>query len=121
MLLGKRSSGEQNGSGAIGNLQKRTHVQYKWRTEILADLLTCEALPAWVEPVFEKTGLSLLRLSTVTPSRMPSSSVTVISVSSPVLGSTTLVLTGTISSRKLPAFWALTAFWKDLAANSSCC
>lgn len=71
-------------------------------------------------PVLEKTGLSLLRLSLVVPARMPSSSVTVISRSSSVFGSVHLVRTGTISLLNLPAFWAASARWNDVAANASC-
>lgn len=81
---------------------------------------TCDALPAWVVPVLEKAGLSLDSDSAVTPSRMPSSAVTVRSFSSSVFGSVHLTLTGTISRWNWPAFCALTALANDSAAKRSC-
>jgi hypothetical protein len=73
-----------------------------------------------VLPVLENAGLSLLSDSLVTPSRIPSSCSTVTSCSSCVLGSTTLVRTGTISSLNLPEAWARAARWNDSAAKASC-
>lgn len=81
---------------------------------------TCEALPAWVLPVLVNAGLSLLRLSFVTPSRIPSSASIVTLFSSSVFGSTHLVRTGTISSLNLPEAWARAARCCDSAAKASC-
>ena len=76
----------------------------------------CEAVPAVIVPSFPKAGLSLARVSTVVPGRMPSSSVTV-SVSPPRWG----MGTPTISAANRPFLVASAARWWDMAANSSCC
>mmetsp|Transcript_33482 Transcript_33482/g.84841 ORF Transcript_33482/g.84841 Transcript_33482/m.84841 type:complete len:274 (-) Transcript_33482:550-1371(-) len=84
-----------------------------------APSVTWLLLPAVVVPSLRKTALSAPRLSTEASWRMPSSWEITTLVSAPVLGSTTLVRTGTISSLNLPAACAAAAFLCDLTANSS--
>lgn len=67
-----------------------------------------------------KAGLSLLSASAVVAPRTPSSASTTIGRVSFVLGSVTLVCTGTISSLNLPARAAAAAFLWELAAKASC-
>mmetsp|Transcript_5173 Transcript_5173/g.18074 ORF Transcript_5173/g.18074 Transcript_5173/m.18074 type:complete len:318 (+) Transcript_5173:16-969(+) len=86
-----------------------------------APSVICDALPGVVDPPFLNTAGSLARISGVMPSRMPSSSSRVTVCSSPVFLSLTLVVTGTISSRKRPAARAAAARACDRAAISSCC
>lgn len=80
---------------------------------------TWDELPAVVVPFFLNTALSAPSVSMVVLPRMPSSSLMVILVSAPVLGSTSLVATGTISSLNLPAARAAAAFLCERTANSS--
>mmetsp|Transcript_2528 Transcript_2528/g.6729 ORF Transcript_2528/g.6729 Transcript_2528/m.6729 type:complete len:322 (+) Transcript_2528:273-1238(+) len=78
------------------------------------------ALPGVVDPPFLKTVGSLARLSIVVLARMPSSALMVTAFSSPDLGSTILVWTGTISSLNLPAACAAAALRWLATANASC-
>lgn len=121
-LLRLGAAREEDSGGAVRDLSGGEQLRQRQveRLDGEQGRRTCDALPAWVLPVLENTGLSLERLSLVTPPRMPSSSVTVSSRSSSVFGSTHLVLTGTISALNLPAFWAASARWNDWAAKASC-
>lgn len=84
-----------------------------------ATFFTCDEFPAVVVPSFLKTVRSCPSDCTVTPGRIPSSSVTTMAFSSSVLGSTIFVLTGTISSRKRPEAWAAAARACERAASLS--
>mmetsp|Transcript_27290 Transcript_27290/g.67045 ORF Transcript_27290/g.67045 Transcript_27290/m.67045 type:complete len:272 (+) Transcript_27290:59-874(+) len=78
------------------------------------------ALPGVVDPPFLNTAGSLAKLSTVMPSRMPSSLSITTLVFSPVLGSLWKVCTGTIWESKRPLFCAAAARACDRAASVSC-
>mmetsp|Transcript_104991 Transcript_104991/g.302110 ORF Transcript_104991/g.302110 Transcript_104991/m.302110 type:complete len:337 (-) Transcript_104991:247-1257(-) len=79
------------------------------------------ALPAVVEPPSLKLAFSLAKDSIVTPSRGPSSFVTVTCLTSPVFLSLMNVVTGTISESNSPFFWAAIALACDSTAMRSCC
>eukprot|EP01085_Mycamoeba_gemmipara_P005345 Mycagemm_TRINITY_DN9029_c0_g1::TRINITY_DN9029_c0_g1_i1::g.5345::m.5345 type:complete len:158 gc:universal TRINITY_DN9029_c0_g1_i1:49-522(+) len=81
---------------------------------------TWEALPAVVEPSALKAGFNLASASGVVPARTPSSVSTDTFFSSPVLGSLTFTVMGTISSLNLPALMALSAKSCERAAKASC-
>lgn len=80
--------------------------------------MTCDALPAVVDPSFLKAGLSLESDSKVVSFLIPSSFVIVTSRSFSSLSLTT-VLTGTISESKRPAVYARCARRCDSTANLS--
>ena len=74
-----------------------------------------EALPAVTVPSLAKAGRMPARPSAVTPARGYSSASTTVSPRR------VLMVTGTISSVNLPAFWAASAFCWEALAKASCC
>ena len=83
-------------------------------TTAAAPSLMPDALAAVIEPSLSKAGRSLATLSSVTPARGYSSWSTTMS---PLR---LLIVTGTISSLKRPAFCAASALFCEATANSSC-
>ncbi len=83
-------------------------------TTAAAPSLMPEALPAVTVPSLSKAGLSFAASSILAPSRIYSSSATIVSPFR------VFTVTGAISSLNLPAFLAASALFCEAVANLSC-
>ena len=99
---------------AIGTTPRASAADARIKTSAAAPSLIPDALPAVTVPSLAKAGRSFASVSTEVPCFGCSSSDTITSPLRP------LIVTGTISSVKRPAFCAASALFCEAAANWSC-